>query len=65
MTLPKALRKILGVDQGGVVMADLSEKGLVLHPAVAYPIEMYTADRIAQFDAADRELGKALRRKRK
>lgn len=64
MTLPKGFRKALGVDKGGVVIADLSEDGLVLHPAVAYPIEMYTDDRIAEFDEADRELGECLGRKK-
>ena len=63
MTLPKALRKALGVDKGGVVIADFSEDGLVLRPAVAYPIEIYTDARIAEFDEADRELGERLGKK--
>ena len=64
MTLPKPLRKALGVDGGGVIMAELGEDGLVLHPAVAYPIEMYTDDRVAEFDRADRELSRRLGRKK-
>ena len=64
MTLPKAFRKALGVDKGGVVIADLVPDGLVLHPAVAYPIEMYTDDRVAEFDRADEELGRRLGRKK-
>ena len=58
MTLPKALRKALGVDGGGIVMADVTEDGIVLHPAAAFPIEMYTDDRVAEFDAEDAALGK-------
>ncbi len=62
MTLPKPVRKALGVDQGGVVMVDLGEDGIVLHPAVAYPIEMYTDNRIAEFDMAEHDLSERLGR---
>lgn len=56
MTLPKALRKTLGVDKGGVVLASAEDGGIVLHPAVAFPVEIYSDSRIAEFDAADAEL---------
>ncbi len=64
MTLPKALRKALGVDKGGVVMASAEDDGIVLHPAVAFPIELYSDARIAEFDAADAALARHLPRKR-
>lgn len=60
MTLPKELRKRLGVDGGGVVMASASGDGIVLHPAVAYPIEIYSHERIAEFDQAEEELAQHL-----
>ena len=60
MTLPKPLRKTLGVDKGGIVMADVTEEGVVLHPAAAFPIEMYTEGRIAEFDAEDAALAEHL-----
>jgi hypothetical protein len=53
MTPPKSLRKTLGVDKGGVVMASTEADGVVLHPAVAFPIEMYADARIAEFDEAE------------
>jgi len=62
MTLPKSLRKVLGVDQGGVIIAEVSETGIALHPAVAYPVELYSDARVAEFDAAETELGKRLAR---
>lgn len=65
MTLPKPIRRILGVDNGGVVIADVSENGILLHPAVAYPIEMYSDARVREFDEADAELGRHLKRARK
>jgi len=62
MTLPKTLRKALGVDKGGVVMATTEKNGIVLHPAVAFPIELYSDARIAEFDDADKQLAKHLSR---
>ena len=64
MTLPKPLRKALGVDRGGVVMASAAKDGIVLHPAVAFPIELYSDAHIAEFDEADVELAQHLSRKR-
>ena len=60
MTLPKELRKQLGIDRGGVVMASVSEEGIVLHPAVAYPIELYSDERVEEFDQAEKELARRL-----
>ena len=65
LTLPKALRRAIGVDRGGTVVAETSEEGIVLRPSVTFPIEFYTDERVAEFDAADAELGRRLKRKRK
>jgi AbrB family looped-hinge helix DNA binding protein len=64
MTLPKPLRKALGVDRGGVVMVSTEKDGIVLHPAVAFPIELYSDSRIAEFDEAEAALAKHVARKR-
>lgn len=63
MTLPKALRKRLGAERGGVVLASVSSDGIVLQPAVAYPVEIYSDGRIREFDQADADLARALDRK--
>ena len=65
LTLPKPLRHTLGVDRGGMIVAETSERGILLRPSVTFPIEIYTDERIAEFDATDRELGRCLKRKRK
>jgi bifunctional DNA-binding transcriptional regulator/antitoxin component of YhaV-PrlF toxin-antitoxin module len=65
MTLPKTLRKMLGIEKGGVVMAEPSDKGILLKAAVAFPIEMYPASRVAEFDDAEAELNRYLAKKRK
>ena len=65
LTLPKALRRAMGLDHGGMVVAETSEEGIVLRPSVTFPIELYTDERVAEFNAADAELGRHLKRKRK
>ena len=37
-------------------MVSADEDGIVIHPAVSFPIEMYSDARIAEFDAAEAEL---------
>jgi bifunctional DNA-binding transcriptional regulator/antitoxin component of YhaV-PrlF toxin-antitoxin module len=64
LTLPKPLRKKLGLENGGVVMAEPSAQGILLKPAVSFPIEMYTDPRVAEFDEADAELHHHLTKKR-
>ena len=62
MTLPKSLRKTLGLDGGGIVLAEETPGGIVLKPAVAFAIEIYTDERVAEFDAADAQLADHLDR---
>jgi hypothetical protein len=45
-------------------MANADKDGIVLHPAVAFPIEMYSDARIAEFDKTEAELAKHLSRNR-
>ena len=63
LTLPKALRRTLGIEKGGVVMMEAAADGILLKPAVAFPIEMYNDERVAEFDQMDRELDRNLKRK--
>ena len=65
LTLPKALRHALGLDRGGQVIAETSAQGILLRPSVTFPVEIYTDERVAEFDAAEAELEKRLRRKTK
>jgi AbrB family looped-hinge helix DNA binding protein len=64
LTLPKKIRKMLGIENGGVVMAESSGQGILLKPAMAFPIEMYSDFRVAEFDEADAALKKYLSKKR-
>ena len=62
LTIPKAMRHLLGLDHGGRVIAETSEQGIMLRPGVAFPIELYTDTRVAEFDAAEADLSKHLKR---
>ena len=66
VTLPKSVRKLLGLSNGGgIVLVNVRESDVVLQPAVAFPVEMYTDERLAEFDAAEAELGKRLAKRGK
>lgn len=65
LTLPMGLRRTLGLERGGVVMVESSGGGILLKPAVAFPIEMYSDERVSEFDTAEQELAKHLKRKRR
>jgi len=61
LTLPKHLRQALGMERGGVLMAVPAEDGgIILRTAVAFPIELYSDRRMAEFDRADADLGRRL-----
>jgi bifunctional DNA-binding transcriptional regulator/antitoxin component of YhaV-PrlF toxin-antitoxin module len=65
LTLPKSLRRLLGVEHGGRIIAETSDQGVLLRPGVAFPIEIYTDARMAEFDAAEEDLKKHLKRRAK
>ncbi len=65
LTLPKSLRKTLGLDHGGIVTAQPHENGLLLRPSVVLPVELYTDERVKEFDEADKQLSRHLKRKPK
>ena len=59
IVLPASLRKRYGFEEGTMVVAEGSEYGVLLRPAVLMPVEIYTPERKAEFlranavDAAD------------
>ena len=63
VTLPAKLRRQLGIKADDQLIAEATSEGLLLRPAVTLPIEIYSAKRIAEFDAAEAELAKTLRRR--
>jgi AbrB family looped-hinge helix DNA binding protein len=65
VTLPASLRRAVGIKADDQLIAEATPEGLLLRPAVTLPIEMYSAKRLQEFDAAEKELEKALRRRKK
>jgi AbrB family looped-hinge helix DNA binding protein len=65
LTLPKKLRKRLGLEKGGVVVAEESKDGIILKPAVAFPVEIYSDERIKEFVEEDETLLSHLKKKTK
>ena len=64
ITLPAKLRRQLGIKADDQLIAEATPEGLLLRPAITLPLEIYSSARIAEFDAAEAELGEVLRRKR-
>jgi AbrB family looped-hinge helix DNA binding protein len=59
VVIPAALRRRYGIEEGSFVVAEPSEGGVLIRPALVLPVEVYTPERKAQFllsnaiDAAD------------
>jgi bifunctional DNA-binding transcriptional regulator/antitoxin component of YhaV-PrlF toxin-antitoxin module len=56
LTLPKSFRKMLGLEKGGMLMAEPSGQGVLLTPAFSFPVEIYSDSRVAEFDGEERDL---------
>jgi AbrB family looped-hinge helix DNA binding protein len=65
VTLPAAVRRALGIGADDQLIAEITSEGLLLRPAVTLPIEMYSDERIREFDRGEAELDAYLKRKRK
>ncbi len=61
VTLPARLRKSLGIKADDHLIAEATPDGLLLRPAITLPVEIYTAERIAEFDREERALEKVMR----
>jgi AbrB family looped-hinge helix DNA binding protein len=56
ITLPAKLRQALGLKAEDHLIAETTPEGLLLRPAVTLPVELYTAERVREFDVAEQEL---------
>ncbi|MGQ0651019.1 MAG: AbrB/MazE/SpoVT family DNA-binding domain-containing protein [Betaproteobacteria bacterium] len=59
LVIPAKLRRRFGIEEGAIVVLEEIEDGIAIRPAVAVPVEHYSARRRAEFllnnavDAAD------------
>jgi AbrB family looped-hinge helix DNA binding protein len=60
LTLPAKLRRAVGISPEDQVMAETTPEGILLRPAVTLPVEIYSDDRVREFDAAEADLAKVL-----
>ena len=65
VTLRAKLRQALGLKADDQLIAETTPQGLLLRPAVTLPIELYSEKRIREFDQAEAELDKVLRRRKR
>jgi len=49
LVIPAALRKRFGLREGDLLIAEGTDRGILLRPAAAVPVEVYTKERIAEF----------------
>ena len=56
ITLPAKLRQALGLKADDQLIAEPTADGLLLRPAITLPVEIYTPERVSEFDAAEADL---------
>jgi bifunctional DNA-binding transcriptional regulator/antitoxin component of YhaV-PrlF toxin-antitoxin module len=56
------MRKAAGIRPQDTLIAETTPEGILLRPAVTLPAEIYSPERISEFDAAESELAEVLER---
>jgi len=62
IALPAAMRKAAVILPQDSIIAESTTEGILLRPAVTLPVELYTSEQIAEFDAAESGLEQAVER---
>ena len=62
ITLPAKLRQALGLKADDQLIAETTPEGILLRPAVTLPLELYSPQRLQEFDAAESELAAVMQR---
>jgi len=65
LTLPKELRRRLGVNGNSQVVAEETDEGVLLRAGATFPIEIYSEKRLAEFDRHNEQALTRFRLKRK
>lgn len=60
IALPVELRKAAGIRPQDSLIAETTPEGILLRLALTLPIEIYTPERIAEFDASEAELAQVM-----
>lgn len=62
ITLPAKLRQAFGLKADDQLIAETTPEGILLRPAVTLLLEMYSPQRLQEFDAAEDELATVMKR---
>lgn len=49
LVIPAKLRRRFGIQEGSLLIAEETNDGILIRPAVALPVEIYSPERIAEF----------------
>lgn len=49
IVLPARIRKRFGLEDGTLVIVEETDKGILIRPAMAVPLEVYSDERMAEF----------------
>ncbi len=49
IVVPARMRRKFGIEEGSLVIAEERDDGILIRPAVAVPVEIYTPARVAEF----------------
>ena len=60
ISLPAKLRKAAGIKPNDQLIAETTPDGILLRPAVTLAVEIYSDDRIREFEAEEGKLQKVL-----
>lgn len=60
IALPAEMRRKAGILPQDNLIAETTPEGILLRPALTLPVEIYTPERVAEFDAAESELAQEL-----
>ena len=55
LTLPKNLRDKFGLKSESIVVLEDTDQGILIRPAMVFPIERYSDKRLADFDVENNE----------
>jgi AbrB family looped-hinge helix DNA binding protein len=49
IVVPAKLRRRFGIEEGSMIVAEETDDGILIRPAVVVPVERYTPERKAEF----------------
>lgn len=64
LTIPRAMRSALAIDPGGSLIAQLTPEGVLLRPALTFPMDRCGVREARAALAEERDLDRFLRRRR-